>query len=270
MPAARSGVKRRLPLKLDKQFVGDHEGYRFYTVNTFAVRDTARPDEEFGNFATKEEFPTLIPDGEVWLSNRAFRDEGLFFIADAVTRLKELEKGTPEATAYTAGLNAERRLREKVTGLKYRGGKPHRRVPERVYVEPYLTLPDVKFPVNVWRVDGSVVRCFYKTDYTEGGHGYVYAWVPRGEIWIEKALDRREVPFILAHEYTELRLMRDEGLDYATAHEISAKLEYRLRQGKGALPLLTGGERRKLGKKDLPRLTTEEYFAYVRRTYLKK
>ena len=44
-----------------------------------------------------------------------------------------------------------------------------------------------------WRlVDGNVVRCTYKTDYTEGGHGQVYPWVPKREIWVEKALDRTE------------------------------------------------------------------------------
>lgn len=40
--------------------------------------------------------------------------------------------------------------------------------------------------IEVWRIDGHLVRCYYKTDYTEGGHGYVYPWCPRNEIWIEK------------------------------------------------------------------------------------
>src|SRR5207237_2876279 len=39
--------------------------------------------------------------------------------------------------------------------------------------------------------------------------GYVYPWVPRPEIWIEDGVDRREVPFIVCHEYVERRLMRD-------------------------------------------------------------
>jgi hypothetical protein len=37
------------------------------------------------------------------------------------------------------------------------------------------------------------------------GHGFVYPWVPNGEIWIEESLDRRELPFIIAHEDIERR-----------------------------------------------------------------
>ena len=73
--------------------------------------------------------------------------------------------------------------------------------------------PDPEGTVNVWLVDGNLVRSYYKTDYTEGGHGYVYPWVPKPEIWIEDGADHREVPYIVCHEYIERRLMRDEGLD---------------------------------------------------------
>ena len=121
---------------------------------------------------------------------------------------------SPRKRAYTAGLNVERTLRERLTGLKFRAGRPHKLAPWSVYVDHYFTIPDEKFPVNVWVADGRVIRSLYKNDYTEGGHGYVYPWVPKGEIWVEKVLDRRELPFIVTHEYLELRLMRDRGVDY--------------------------------------------------------
>src|SRR6202011_3256568 len=130
------------------------------------------------------------------------------------------------------GLGVERALREKLTGLKFRAGKPHKRVPRKLYVEGYITLADLKFPIQVWLVDGNMVRSLYKTDYTEGGHGYVYRWVPKREIWVEKDLDRWELPFILCHEYLELRLMRDKGLAYDKAHEICSKVEFNLRKGR--------------------------------------
>ena len=87
-------------------------------------------------------------------------------------------------------------------------------MPPRIYVEQYITLPDPDGPggeVTVWLVDGAVVRDLYKTDYTEGGHGYVYPWVPKPEIWVEATLERAELPFIVAHEYLERLLMRDAG-----------------------------------------------------------
>src|SRR5262249_6888306 len=206
--------------KLHKQFVATHEGWDVYTIDASAVRNIAQPDEEFGNFATHDEFPDLIPKGEIWLGEKNLDKEGIFFIANALTRFKEKDKGSSDDKAYTAGLNVERSLRERLTGLKFLAGKPHKRVPAELYVETYLILPDGKFPIEVWLVDGNVVRSLYKTDYTEGGHGYVYRWVPKQQIWVEKDLDRWELPFIVSHEYLELRLMRDEGVEYDEAHNI--------------------------------------------------
>ena len=142
-------------------------------------------------------------------------------------------------------------------------------MPAAIYLEEYVTLPDPQGPVKVWLIDGNLARSYYKTDYTEGGHGYVYPWVPRPEVWVEDGVDRREVPFILCHEYTERRLMRDEGLDYDTAHEICSRVEFDLRKCEGAAPLLVPG-RRKLHKTDLPRLVSDEVFQYVLRNYVRK
>src|SRR4029453_15337671 len=117
-----------------------------------------------------------------------------------------------------------------------------KQVPAAIYREPYLALADPQGPVKVWVVDGNLVRSYYKTDYTEGGHGYVYPWVPRPEIWIEDGVDHREIPFIVSHEYLERRLMRDEGIDYDTALDICSRVEFDLRKGKGAMPLLATGK----------------------------
>src|SRR5207249_21831 len=108
--------------------------------------------------------------------------EGLFFIANALTQLKEQARGVPSDKAYTEGIHVERLLRERLNRLKFRGARPQKSVPQEVYVEAYVTLPDKDATVQVWIVDGNVVRSLYKTDYTEGGHGYVYPWVPRDEI----------------------------------------------------------------------------------------
>jgi hypothetical protein len=73
--------------KLNKKRVLTHEDYTVYSVNGLAVRDAAEADEEFGNFATRDEFPDLIPKGEIWISEKLAPREGVFFIADALTQL---------------------------------------------------------------------------------------------------------------------------------------------------------------------------------------
>jgi len=83
-------------------------------------------------------------------------------------------------------------------------------------------------------------------------------------------VDRRELPFIVSHEYLDRRLMGAEGLDYDMAHEIfGSRVELDLRKAKGAKPLLVSG-RRKLHKKDLARLTGDEVFRYALRTHVQK
>jgi hypothetical protein len=254
--------------KLNKKRVLTHADYTVYSVNGLAVRNLAQPDEEFGNFATIEEFPSLIPKGEIWISEKLAAREGVFFIANALTQASREAAGAT-GNAYDEGLEVERLLREKLNGTSFRDGKPHKEVPDKIYLESYLTLPDPKGPVQVWIVDGNLVRSYYKTDYTEGGHGYVYPWVPKPEIWIEDGVDRREVQFILCHEYLERRLMRDEQLDYDTVHNICARVEFNVRKGNGLAPLLVSGHRR-LHKKDLVRLTSDEAFAYVLQHHVRK
>jgi hypothetical protein len=267
-----ASASRRKPARrdrLEKKLLGETEGYRIYSVNAFAVRNLAKKDEEFDNFATGDEFPDLIPEKEVWLSNRSIPSERKYFIADAVARLKALEAGKPEEKAYDAGLEADRKLRQEKSGLPYRAGRPHRRVPKKVYRRLYAVLPDAVEPIEVWLVDANVVRCFYKTDYTEGGHGYVYRWCPKHEIWIEHTIDEDERPLIVAHEYLELRLMRDRGIAYDKAHEICSEIEFHLRKARHrkVFPYLS---RRKLTKKDLPKLTLPDFFEYVRERYLSR
>ena len=123
--------------------------------------------------------------------------------------------------------------------------------------------------MTVWLIDGNLARSYYKTDYTQGGHGYVYPWVPKLQIWIEDGVDYREIPYILCHEYLERRLMRDRGMGYDPAHETASRLEFDLRMGEGLTQLLASGKR-KITKTDLPGLTTDEVFAFVLKTYLGK
>lgn len=252
--------------KLRKRRVLTHADWTVYSVNAFAVRNAAQPDEEFGNFATRDEFADLIPEGEIWISEKTAPKEGVFFIANALTQRARAAAGAT-AKAYEDGLEVERLLREKVNGVPFRDGKPHKQVPAEIYREYYATVPDTQGEVEVWIVDGNLVRSYYKTDYTEGGHGHVYPWVPKPQIWIDDGVDRREIPFIVSHEYLERRLMRDAGLEYDPAHEICSQVEFCLRKRQEPTPLLVTG-RRKFGKRDLPRLAEDAAFRYVMRTYV--
>jgi hypothetical protein len=256
---------RRFEPKLNKKRLFTHADFTIFTVNGLSVRNASLGDEEFGNFATHDEFPDVIGKNEVWISEKIASEEGIFFIANALTYLARKAVGATEK-AYDDGIKVERVLRESINGVEFRDGKPHKQVPETIYKKEYITLPDPKGPVVVWLVDGNLVRSYYKTDYTQGGHGYVYPWVPKQQIWVEDGADHREIHFIVCHEYLERRLMRDKGFTYNHAHEIASQLEFDLRKGKGLTSLLVPGHR-KISKTELSRLPSEEVFEFVLNHY---
>src|SRR5438034_194781 len=130
----------RFDPKLSKRRILTHEDFTVYAVNAFAVRDVALPDEEFGNFATADEFPDLIPNGEIWISEKLAEREGIFFIANALMQLTRQANGITAERAYDDGLEVEQFLREKINGVEFRDGKPHKQVPAALYLEQYLTL----------------------------------------------------------------------------------------------------------------------------------
>lgn len=71
--------------------------------------------------------------------------------------------------------------------------------------------------VRVYFVDGKFIRDNIDPDFTEGGHHYVYGWIPESEIWLDDH-NRDELQYILVHELHERSLMA-KGVDYDTAHE---------------------------------------------------
>jgi hypothetical protein len=77
-------------------------------------------------------------------------------------------------------------------------------------------------------VNGRLVRSVFDIDYTEGGHDYVYEFVPANEVWIDDAVEEPERPFVLLHELHERNLMA-KGWPYSKAHADSSRIEYRCR-----------------------------------------
>jgi len=73
-----------------------------------------------------------------------------------------------------------------------------------------------------------VVRSVFDIDFTEGGHDYVYEFVPENEVWIDNDVEELERPYVLVHELHERNCMA-AGLTYNQAHTESSRLEYRCR-----------------------------------------
>jgi hypothetical protein len=78
--------------------------------------------------------------------------------------------------------------------------------------------------LDIWVVDGGKVRSFIDIDFTTGGHGIRYLYIPMNEIWIDSATDNNEIDLTILHEITEFNLMK-KGTNYNDAHDIACVIE---------------------------------------------
>jgi hypothetical protein len=178
-------------------------------------------DEEFTNYAQHYAF-ACVPKDEFWLDKEASEDEVRFFIDHLLVEHRLMEKGVPYDDALEQADKIEMSERKKagdVEKLTRGGNLPD---PKKVHVRLWKK---IESGVNVWIVDGRLVRSVFDIDFTEGGHDYVYEFVPENEVWIDNDLEELERPYVLLHELHERNLMA-KGWTYSKAHEDASKIEY--------------------------------------------
>jgi hypothetical protein len=181
-------------------------------------------DEEFTNYGQHYRFES-IPKDELWIDREAAPDEQKFFIDHLLVEHRLMEKGVPYDQALESADTAERTERKRAGDIKRmtKGGKlPN---PEQLHIRLWKKL---ETPVSVWIVNGRLLRSVFDIDFTEGGHDYVYEFVPENEVWIDNDLSESERPYVLLHELHERNLMA-KGWDYDRAHADASKIEYHCR-----------------------------------------
>jgi hypothetical protein len=83
--------------------------------------------------------------------------------------------------------------------------------------------------LEVYIVDGQLVRREIFSDFIFGGNEQRYPFIPHNEIWIDDAVSAKEYATTLQHEVLEMNLMRDFQMTYIQAHDSSLMLEVKLR-----------------------------------------
>ena len=83
--------------------------------------------------------------------------------------------------------------------------------------------------LDIWIVDGSLIRRKIVSEFLYGGNDRVYNFIPEGEIWIDGSIDPMEAEYTIKHEIVERNLMI-KGLAYDEAHKIATDEEMKLRE----------------------------------------
>lgn len=206
----------RLWLMESKSVKPTHIGkYKIVYVDSKKFRNSSLENEEFCTVAIHEDFPKSIKKNEIYIDDSVKAHELPSLLLGLKVRLQDLENLNGSEKSYENGQKAEKSHRKK-----------HK---DKITKVKCCILHDYKNDIQVYYVDGKSVRDNYKTDFSQGGHGYVYKWIPKDEIWIEKE-EKEETQFILSHEYTEMVMMRDMKIAYEKAHSIASKIEKELRE----------------------------------------
>ena len=139
-----------------------------------------------------------------------------------------MKNGVPYNKALEVADSLEKRERSKsdlMKKLEKKINSINSDVPKEIYKEK---LDKYKGEVEVFIVSGEAVRDLYFIDFTEGGHHFVYDFVPLNEVWIDDDLPTGERDFVILHELHE-RFLMSTGMDYPHAHRSSSIIEYKCR-----------------------------------------
>ena len=210
-----------------KKFASVSE-FNVFIVDGEYIRENI--DEEFTNCAQHYQF-SFIPKNEFWIDKERVGWEYRYYIDSMLTINRLLAKGVSKGEAIKIADKEERSERAKSELVKKR--IKLKKYPEKLVhsVHKDLLQKYSTKKIKVWIVSGELVRDLFFLDFTEGGHGYVYSFVPKNEIWIDDDLEPDEIKFVLLHELHERNLMA-KGMKYDPSHASSSRIEYECRRKK--------------------------------------
>lgn len=201
------------------------EDFDVWEVDGEHVRN--KINREFTNFGQHFRFD-FIPTKEFWIDKQHGSDEKDYFINHMIVEWNMMKNGVPYDKALEAADSLEKRERSKsdlMKKLEKKVSSISSDIPKEIYKEK---LDKYKGVVEVCVVSGEAVRGLYFNDFTEGGHHFVYDFIPLNEVWIDDDLPPGERGFVILHELHERYLMSG-GMDYVHAHRSSSIIEYRCR-----------------------------------------
>ena len=208
------------------------DDFTVWQVDGMYIRNNL--NREFTNFGQHFRFQ-FIPVHEFWIDKEYGTDESAFFISHMILEWYLMHEGKSYDYAIERADTLEASERKKYSrpladlNGKTLGEKP----PKDLYREKIYQADNLA----VWVVNGELVRDLYFIDFTEGGHEFVYDFVPKGEVWIDDDLNPDERYFVLLHELHERALMH-AGDDYFKAHNSSSAIEYKCRKNPQLLETL--------------------------------
>jgi len=184
--------------------IGSFSGYNVYYVSGYVIRREI--DKTFPNYGSHRSFK-FIPKNEFWIDyeNRNKR-EAKYIIINFLAFEKEIEKGKNVDDAIKIANMIEKRERHKSKWIKkLRKIKIKEKLLKKIHEKRLFG--KITDKLKIWLIDGDIVRSLFDVDFNQGGHGYVYQFIPKNEVWVDDYLYKKDITFTIVHELHERRLM---------------------------------------------------------------
>ncbi len=204
--------------RIDQQL----EDFTVWNVDGEYIRNNV--NREFTNFGQHYRFP-FIPKYEFWIDHHKASEEEAFFIEHLQVEWHYMSIGESYDVALEKADRREKFLRNKsklMDRVIENKSKYPKEVPKIIYIGKFQ---EIGKEITIWIVNGEAVRDAYFIDFTEGGHHFVYNFIPEKELWLDNDLIPDERSFVILHELHERNLM-STGITYEKAHASSSAIEY--------------------------------------------
>lgn len=88
---------------------------------------------------------------------------------------------------------------------------------------------DTRNGVDIWEVDGAVIRQFESDQFTNFGHHFSFPFIPKNEVWLDVEGHPDEREFFINHALVERYLMM-QGQPYGKSVDIAGEFERKERE----------------------------------------
>ena len=223
-------------------YTGKEQNYDIWIVDGNQVRLKIFSSFLYGG--NEQRYP-FNPKGEIWIDNAISCEVYYLTLAHELNERPLMAKfGWKYITAHDSSLSLEQTIRrtneelcraheaslKKVSATDYSNIKEIRGIPDSIQIQNIYRVPMGKREgIDIWIVDGYMVRKNIYPDFGFSGNDLSYHFIPPKEIWIDGQVSCDETEYSIATELKERNLI-EAGKSYDDAYSDAIDITLKLRE----------------------------------------
>jgi hypothetical protein len=222
--------------------MGKTDNYNVWIVDGNQVRLKIFSSFLYGG--NEQRYP-FNPKGEIWIDNAISCEEYYLTLAHELNERHLMAKfGWKYITAHDSSLSLEQTIRhsneeicraheaslKKVSATDFSNIKEIRGISDSIQIQNIYRVPmGTREGINIWIVDGYMVRKNIYPDFGFSGNDLSYHFIPEKEIWIDGQVTCEETEYSISTELKERQLMA-AGKSYDDAYSDAIDITQKNRQ----------------------------------------